>query len=250
MIVKYPTGLYRNILPKKPEDSGNVTFTISNNTPPRSDLLFPKIPRGIVEKRKTYNQIDLVERRNSFGSLAFTVSKATRKEEGNNARQFEIGQVLDFNDTSGKQAEVMLVRSVTEIRHDTNILDYEQMGLTEEESTAIAELSLLTQNQLMDRLNELKQLRGDAEQVINVQQKLINDTTKTINSLQVTLDEGPTSGSVMTEISIVEQLISKLEAKRNVAFETRDKAIQDANLYAQEATKVLDQLRTVGTLVK
>lgn len=250
MIIRYPTGLYGTVIPKQPEDAGNVTFLISNTTPPRSDLLFPKVPRGIVEKQRPSRTIILTDRRNTFGNLVFSISKATRKEEGNSARQFEIGQVLDFNDTSGRSADAMLVGAITEIRHDTNILDYEQMGLTAEEEQAIADLSLLTHDQLANRLNELKQLRGDAEQVINVQQKLINDTTKTINSLQVTLNEGPGTGSVATEMSIVEQLISKLEAKRTAAFLIRDQAIADANKYAAEAASVLDQLRIVGVLVK
>lgn len=250
MIIKYPTGLYSTVIPKQPDDAGNVTFLISNTTPPRSDLLFPKVPRGIVEKRKQPNVVVLSERRNIFGNLVFSVSRATRREEGNNARQFEIGQVLDFDSISGRDVDVMLVNTVTEIRHDTNILDYEQMGLSKEEEQAIAELSLATQDQLTGRLNELKQLRGDAEQVINTQQKLINDLNKTINSLSVTLNEGPTTGSMLTESSIVENLIVKLKDKRNTAFAVRDQAIADANMYAEEATVVLDQLRTVGTLVK
>jgi len=250
MIIKFPTGLYSTALPSKPEDAGNVTFLISNTTPPRSNLLFPKVPTGIVEKRKPPKEVVLVNRRSTFGNLVFSISKSTRKEEGNNARQFEIGQVLDFNDTSGQVVDLMLVGTVTEIRHDTNVLDYEQMGLTPEEEQAIAELSLLTQDQLANRLNDLKQLRGDAEQVINVQQKLINDTTKTITSLTVTLEEGPTTGTASTEASVVEQLLVKLKAKRDSAFVIRNQAVADANRYAEEATKVLDQLRTVGTLVK
>lgn len=250
MLIRFPTGLYNTVLPSRPEDAGNVTYLISNTTPPRSNLLFPKVPAGIVEKRKPPKEIVLIDRRNTFGNLVFSISKATRKEEGNNARQFEIGQVLDFADISGQAVDVMLVGTTTEIRHDTNVLDYEQMGLSPEEEQAVAELSLLTQDQLANRLNELKQLRGDAEQVINVQQKLINDTTKTINSLTVTLEEGPTTGSASTEALIVEQLIAKLKVKRSAAFATRDQAIADANRYADEATRVLDQLRTVGALVK
>lgn len=250
MIIKFPTGSYATVLPSQPEDAGNVTFLISNTTPPRSNLLFPKVPSGIVDKRKPPKEIILIDRRNTFGNLVFSISKATRKEEGNNARQFEIGQVLNFDEVSGQSVDTMLVGTTTELRHDTNVLDYEQMGLTPEEEQAIAELSLLTQDQLANKLNELKQLRGDAEQVIHVQQKLINDITKTINSLNVTLEEGPTTGSASTEASVVEQLIVKLEAKRDAAFKTRDQAIADANRYANEASEVLDQLRTVGTLVK
>lgn len=250
MIIKYPTGLYQTVLPKNPEDAGNVTFLISTTLPPRSDLLFPKVPFGIIDKKKAPREITLIDRRNTVGSLVFSISRASRKEEGNNSRQYEIGQVLEFNEVSGKAVAPMLVRDVTEIRHDTNIIDYEKMGLTSEEEQAIAELSLLTQDQLSDRLNEYKRLRSDAEQIVNVQQKLINDITRTINSLRITLDEGPTTGSAATESSLVEQLVAKLVAKRDVAFATRDQAVADANWYAANASRTLDQLRAVGILVK
>ncbi len=250
MLIRYPTGFYSTVLPQNPDDIGDVTFLISNTLPPRSDLLYPKVPGGVVSKHRQPNEIMLVDRRETFGNLVFSVSRATRKEEGNNVKQFETGQVLDFNEKSGREVNVMLVSDVTELRHDTNILDYAQMGLTSEEEQAIAELSLLTQDQLTNKLNELKQLRGDAEQVINTQQKLINDTTKTIDSLTVTLEENPASSSVATEISIIEQLILKLKMKRDSAFAVRDQAVSDANYYADEAVKVLDQLRAVGVLVK
>lgn len=242
MIIKYPTGLYTTVLPKRPDDSGNVTFLISNTAPPRSSLLFPKVPLGIVEKRRKPQDINIVNRRKNCGGLVFSISKAVRKEEGNNSRQFEIGQVLDFNEGLGRTVDVMLVNDTTEIRHDTNVFNYEQIGITVEEQMVIAEASLMTQDQLSNQLNELKQLRSDAEQVINVQQKLINDTTKLINSLNITLSEG--------SVIDIKSIITKLEKTRAEAFTTRDKAISDANSYAAEAEVVLDKLRSVGVLVK
>ena len=142
----------------------------------------------------------------------------------------------------------MLVSQMTEIRHNINILDFEQMGLNPEEEFAIAEITLFTQNQLADRLNELKRLRGDAEQIVNINQKIINDTTKTINALEVTLDSDQSTAG--TEVSIIEQLIKKLKIRRDLVFLIRNQAVSDANMYAQEATIILDRLRTIGTLVK
>lgn len=249
MIVRYPTGLYSTVLPSRPEDSGNVTYLISNTTPPRSNLLFPKVPTGIVRKRKPVKEITLIDRRQIFGNMVFSLSKATRKEEGNNVRQYEIGQILEFNDTVDRSVDPMLVGSITEVRHDTNIIDYDIMGLTIEEQQAISKLSTSTQDQLMDKLNDLKQLRGDSEQIINVQQKLINDITKTINSLTVTIENGSVNNAT-DDIATIEQLINKLSKKRDDAYKIRDKAIDDANKYSQEATEVLDQLRAVGVLVK
>jgi molecular chaperone GrpE (heat shock protein) len=249
MIINYPTGLYSTVLPKG-QEAGNVTYLISNTIPPRSDLLFPKVPIGIVEKKFRQRDIVIVKRRDTFGELIFSISKASRQEEGNNAKQFEIGRILEFNDESGKSVQPMFVAATTEMRHDTNILNYDQMGLTAEEQRAVSELSLVTQDALTESLNEHRRLRADAEQVINVNQKLINDLTKTIDSLEITLDYSPTTGSAHTEASTVEQLLLKLKARRDQAFKARDQAINNADIYANEAANTMDQLRAVGLLVK
>ena len=251
MIINYPTGLYATILPKKPEDGGNVTYTISNQTPPRSNLLFPKVPLGLVEKRRFVPTIDLVERRLSLGNLIFTVSRATGNDVGNNSRQFEIGQILEFEETTGPATDPMLVGPVTEVRHDLNVLDYEQMGLSDEDEQIIAEQTLVAQNQLSDRLNELKRLRANAEQSIKVSQKLMNELNRTIDALRVTLTSGAgTAVTDSTEGALIEPLLVKLEAKLAVATAERDVAVTDANEYAAESAVVIDQLRTVSVLVK
>ena len=86
--------------------------------------------------------------------------------------------------------------------------------------------------------------------MINVNQKLINDLTKTIDSLEITLDYNPTTGTAHTEATTVEQLILKLKTKRDQAFKARDEAISNADTYANEASNTMDQLRAVGLLVK
>ena len=240
MIVRYPTGLYSTVLPKLPSDRGNVTYLISTTTPPRSNLLFPKVPIGLVEKKRPDKNVIIVDRRNTFGDLVFSVSKSNRTETGNNVRQFEIGQILEFASTPQSSVDPMLVSNKTEIRHDTNMLDYNQMGLTSDDEDEIAQLALATQIELTNKLNILRQSRIDAEQIINVNQKVINDTTKTINALTVT-------GSVGLSVGL---LIDKLNKKRDEAILNRDAAINDANVYSNESAVTLDQLRTISTLVK
>lgn len=250
MIIKYPTGFYINILPQEPSDTISVTFTISNQTPPRSNLTYPKIPTGLVEKKRELFSINRVARRSTYGQLLFTVSKAERTKEGNSSKQYELGQILEFNLFTGRDVTPMLVSSVTEIRHDTNQLDYVLMGITKEEQAAIDEVSLLTQNQLTDRLNELKNSRANAEQDINVNQKLINELTRTIDSLEITLDQNISTGTFATEYRVIEDLINKLKSNRDAAFLARDAAISQANQYADLALEYVDQLRKVGVLVK
>lgn len=250
MIIKYPTGLYNSVIPEEPSDKGNVTYLISMTSPPRANLVYPKVPIGVISRHKEPKVIDLIERRDTFGILVYTISKASRLVEGNNAKQYEVGQVLDFDNASGKAVEPMLVNPVTEIRHDQNLYDYAQMGLSEDEQKFISDTSLLTANALTEQLNDLKRLRADAEQIINVNQKLINDLTKTIESLTITLEYTAIDSSSGTEPNEVEELISRLEQRKNQAFIARDQAILDANQYATESNIVLDKLRSVGVLVR
>lgn len=241
MIVRFPTGLYRDVLPVEPSDSGNVTFTISNTTPPRTNLVFPKIPVDLVDRgREKPEPINIVDNRKYLGDLVFSVSSSKRQNIGSNSRQFEIGQVLDFGQVDSQAVEPMLVNQTTEIQHNTNTFDYIALGVTEEEQAVIAEESMRAHDLLTDKLNTLKRQRADAEVEINNQQKLINDTTKTISALEIIAQTSPD----------VADLVKRLKAKRTKAFIDRDRAIAAANSHAAEADGILAQLRAVAVVLK
>jgi hypothetical protein len=241
VIVKFPTGLYRDVLPVNPQDRGNVTFTISNTTPPRTNLVFPKIPVGLVDRgRDKPEPITPLDNRKYLGDLIFSISSSRRRAVGSNSKQFEIGQVLEFEESDTAAVEPMLVSAVTEIQHNNNIFDYDALGVTEEEQATIAMASLKTHSDLTDQLNKLKQQRADAEVDINLQQKLINETNRTIKALEV----------IAKSSSDVADLITKLKKKRAEATAARDKAIEAANGYAADAEAVLVQLRAVAMVLK
>ncbi len=241
MIINFPTGLYRDVLPVSPQDKGNVTFTISNTTPPRTNLIFPKIPAGLVDRgRDKPKPTTPLENRKYLGDLIFSVSSSRRRVVGNSSKQFEIGQVLEFEGSGVQTVEPMLVSQVTEIQHNNNVFDYDALGVTEDEQAAIAEASLKTHSDLTDQLNKLKQQRSDAEIDVNTQQKLINETNRTIKALEV----------IAKSSKDVVDLINKLKKKRAEAIATRDKAIEAANQYAADAEAVLVQLRAVAAVLK
>jgi hypothetical protein len=240
MIIKFPTGLYRDVLPINPQDSGNITFTISNTSPPRTNLLFPKIPAGLIVRSENRPVNDLINNRKFLGDLIFSVSSTKRQIAGNNSRQFEIGQVLDFSNQETKSVEPMVVNPITEIQHNTNIFDYETLGITEAEQAIIATESLLRYDSLSTELNDLKRKRADTEVVINTQQKVINETNRTINGLAIVAE---TSDDVKA-------LVVKLTKKRDAAYAIRDQAITDANTYAIQSEDILNQLRAVAVVVK
>lgn len=241
MIIRFPTGLYRDILPKREQDGGNVTYTISNTTPPRANLVFPKIPVGLVDRgRERPKGPSAIDSRPFQGELIYTTSGAKRTATSSNSRQFEIGQVIDFGTVETKVAEPMLVAPMTEIQHNNNMLDYERLGLTAAEQAVVAAESLKSHSKLTDDLNDLKRRRADAEIDINMQQKLINETNKTLAALEV----------IALTSDDVAALVVKLKAKRDAAFAARDAALAAANSYATQAEAVVARLRAVATVLK
>jgi hypothetical protein len=242
VVIKYPTGLYKAILPVEPSDRGNVTFTISNSAPPRTNLIFPKIPLGIVEKKRDVTPMPVVDRRQHLGQLVFSVSKARRKELGNASRQYQIGQLIEFTEPLADIVDPMLVGEVMETRHDTNVLDTDAMGINDADLQEMNAASLRTQKALTDRLNFLKRARADADTTINVRQKTINEIDKALSALEVITTTDADSD--------VAPIVSKLTERKRKATEERDAAIRAANQYASEASRIADDLRTVAVVVQ
>ena len=115
---------------------------------------------------------------------------------------------------------------------------------TEEEQQLIADSSLNTHDALMDRLNQLKQTRADAEITVNTQQKIVNEANRNIEALEVIADSSAeTSDDVL-------DLIDKLKQRRQEALNTRDAASVVANQAATEAEQIVTELRTVAVVLK
>lgn len=246
MIIKYSTGQYADVLPKTPSDSASVTFTISNTDPPRSGLYFPQLPVGLVSRKRTPVKIDLISRRANLGQLVFTISKSNRSEDNDTKKQYEIGQILEFDTLNIKPVDPMLVSMTTQIRHDTNLIDYAAMGLSESDINIINNISLLTQDDISSQLNEVKQKRLDAQNDINRYQKTLNEISKTINSLEISVQESSSTES----ISIIEDIIAKLSAQKVSIEANIDDLVIKANEYAAQASELVDKLRSVSVLVR
>jgi len=229
------------VLPKVPSDVGNVTFTISNSDPPRTNLVYPKISPGVIARRIDREIPTVAQRRTFFGELIYTVSKAQRSDIGNTSRQYELGQVTDFGEQPVQAVDPMLVNSTTEVQHNTNIIDYTALGLSSEEQTAIDTASTDLYVKLETQLNELKQLRANTEQQVNSFQKLINDTNRALDALQVIASNSDADMS---------GAIAKLEARREDLFRQRAETIALSNEYADQANALLESLRQLAVVVK
>lgn len=239
MIIEYPTGFYKSVLPLKPSDGGNVTYTISNQKPPRTDLIFHKIPDGIVNKKRDPRTITDSVRRSSQGALIYTFTNAFKTITGNNARTYEVGQIIEFGDVSQVNAQPMLVQNSDYIRHDLNSYDYTQIGLEDDDVLMIRQSSEITLERLQAQLNNIRIERYNAEEIIKVEQKRINDINRNIAALEV-----------INATSDVSGIITKLNIKLNQSISTRDNAILSANDAATRATAVSDQIFTVSSVVK
>lgn len=248
MIIKYSTGQYADVLPKVPSDSNSVTFTISNTEPPRSGLYYPQLPIGLVSRKRSPRSIDLVARRANLGQLVFTISKSNRSEDNDTKKQYEIGQILEFDTTNTAPVDPMLVSMTTEIRHDTNLIDYSAMGLSEAEISVINDATLLTQDGITKRLNEVKQLRLDAENNINRNQKTLNEINKAIGALTITVSVD--ASGTTADSAVIDEIISKLTLQKQQIETEIGRLITLANQYANEASDLVDQLRSVSILVR
>lgn len=244
MIINYPTGLYVSVLPKEPQDSQNITYLISTTSPPRTSLLFPKIPIGIALHQREPRQLTTVERRQTVSDLLFTISRASRQQSGNNAKQYEIGEVLPFEDTNLKTTNPMLVAEKTEIQHNLNKFDYEELGLTESDVAIIDTESQKTFSTVAQRLNELRVARSNSEVTINTQQKIVNEASKNIVALEAMAEASDSTGSDILA------LIDKLTVRKRTAAAALQAAIVDANAYATEADEQLARLRAIATVLK
>ncbi len=243
MIINFPTGFYADALPQTPEESGNITFVISNTRPPRSDLLFPKIPKGVDDRRRIVSPFDPVADREQVGDQIFSISQASRAEEGSNIQQFEVGHILDFDDSTVQATDPMLVRQTTELRHDVFKVDFDALGLTGDEQELINDETAKARNTLVAALNTAKRERADAEVRIAELQKSINNLNRAIDALQVVTDNDATTESE------VDDLVDKLTAQLTVTQTALSAAIETANTQAQIAADTLAELRTVSTIV-
>jgi hypothetical protein len=178
------------------------------------------------------------------GALIFTVSVASRQRTGNNAKQYETGEILGFDNLWLKTADPMLVSEKTDIQHNLNMYNYPELGLTQNDVDLINEQSLSSFDIVTNRLNNLRVVRADAEVRINTTQKTINEANKNIAALEAMLQ---TSGTTDPDI---EELLLKLRTRKLLAEISLAQAVQTANTTAIAAEEELNKLRAIAMVLK
>jgi len=233
MILKYPTGFYREQLQKFVNET-NVTYNISNNAPTRSNIVFQKVPDGIsyikIRQRKS-NRSDL-------GNLIYTDSNGSRVTMSSGHKNKNTGDFLEFSDLVNAINTVEAAENTSAISHDLNYLDYTKMGLSPDE-VELMQVELRSEFESKTiMVNNLKTSLANNNISIQNLSKQINELNSTIAALKLT------NSAAMVGIVV------RLEAKVGVLkLEIAQLQLVSTELLGLISTRS-NEMRALGALIK
>lgn len=233
MIINYPTGLYQNVL----DHSNNVTYTISNNAPPRSNTIILKIPQAIVEQIKTPSTVSYDYKRKAAGTLIYTVSKSNRSLAGDNSFQYESGTVLDFDNITTTQVDNVTPDSKIEIQHDSFYSDLQTYGVDAEK---VASSALNVYRKLSSDLNSYKKSLFNSQKLIESYQASINELNRSISGLAILLEYDPT---IQDSINILNEQLSDYNNKMMAEIEA-------SNNYNALCETTTNKIRSLAAVIR
>lgn len=248
MIIRYPTGLYKSILPKDGE-VGNVTYTISNNDPPRQFVRLVQLP--VFEELQTAPDrlFDDLERREQLGELIYTIATSSRSDPGSNVKLFEVGQVLEFEEEPPiETVNTTYAPSNIDLQHNTNLLDLEGAGLTEEEARV---LTVSSQTKIASLEREYLTIQTSIQNLktnITENQKKINETNKTIRAVREINDIA--EDDLEYDEGAIGEIYQKLLTSLASLESQRDQLITDVNAKSIEAEEVYKSILRISELVR
>ena len=230
MIVNSPTGFYITVIPSGIEE-GNISFTISNNPPPRSPTLVAQLP-VIEEFRPSPDRIiPRNQRRDFLGDLLVNVV-ISGKSTGDGSEQFEIGQIIEFSDDD-EQVDQFQPDNM-ELLQNTRVVDYEKFGINDSDYARLVELSNSRFNEVTELINVLNVSLKDNANNISKNQSDINQISALLdNSVQILGSGDPVSIKLTQTLSNKkiektalltnrEQIIASIESARNELNKIRE----------------------------
>ena len=131
MIITAPTGLYTPVLPTRPSDPGNITYTISTESPPRSPETFVQLPASEEIRRDPEPVFDKEQKRVFAGELIYDITVTSEARTGSGVRQFEVGEILEFSEEETVETDPYNLDDI-ELRQDLKVIDYEGAGLSDD----------------------------------------------------------------------------------------------------------------------
>lgn len=233
MILKYPTGFYREQIPEFVAKT-NVTYNISDNPPVRSNISFQKIPAGVALMKIDATSVI----RSYYGNLIYTISDGSSGKTATSQRIKSMGDFLEFSDVTETAAATITPEATSEISHDLNYYDYGLMGLTPDQIN-LMQTELNAQFETLTTLvNSLKSELAATKVSLQSNTKQLNEINGTINALKLT-------GSPTLAV-----IVSGLQARADAIIS--DNAGLEA-LAAKLSADIVAQsnnMRTIGALIK
>jgi len=238
MIIVAPTALYATILPTGPTDSTSITWTISSNNPPRPTIVVSLLPYSVEIKPLPSKTFNPAKRQDGVGEFVFNVNYSNRSEVGIGNKTFEYGEFLDFDLTTTIEELITLgVPNVIDLQQNTNYLDVEELGLTDEE---LADLEVSTRTMMNDLILALNTQKADANKIaveIMNTQKLLNETLKVLNAAKVVY-------------GATDSIVAKMEDRQAELEATRDEQLASLNIIYAEMNAQYNDLIKVKEMVK
>lgn len=235
MIIKYPTGLYRDQL-NYFLTTTNITYNISGNTPNRSNILFIQLPLG---EKLRISEIPLERNRANLGDLIFTVSTSKNDKSQSSQRLFETGTILEFNAPESVLTPSEVGVTSSEIAHNLFYLNYDQLGFNNQDVSTINDAVNASFEIKTQRLNDLKKSYSNTYSNIQNISRSNNEIKKAVGALELANETG-----ALTDY------INKLKNDLVIGqLQLNDATILLDSLSA-EIIKENDDLRSLGALVK
>jgi hypothetical protein len=242
MIISFPTALY---LPKLPTDekSGNVTFLISSEDPPRPQTSTLQLFRGEEVKPLPHRIFTEEDRLKVLGELVATISTGATRSVGLGSKAFEVGQIIEFAEIEDESVEptTNLSPDGIDLQHNTNILDLESAGLSESE---IDQLLASAKTRFDALIIEFKGLQSTIKELrikIDGNQRLINEARKAQSATRTAFNIG---------VSDSNDILDKLEQREADLLVERDELITAFNQANEDSIQAYNEIIELKEVIR
>lgn len=224
MIINYPTGLY-----ELPTNGGNITFTISMQSPPRSNYGTTRVPYALVTRpRQTTERV-------AYNNHVITSYKSSNSLARSARKIYECGQVLDFEDSNIVPIDT-ITSQAGEYRHDTNFINLSEYGLSGDDVSAIGTEASADFDRRIILLNGYRRRYADIEIELSELHKKSVEINKAIGALVVL------GGHI--------DIITTLNAELSAINESKTSLLSEASELSELSISELENIRKLSELVR
>lgn len=203
MILNYPSGFYKSVLPPAPDSMGNITYTISGNEPPRGSLFFLKMTPRLSGVSSSLESSEMTNNQMSTAVKAFRPNKLLDKPIR------PVGTIIEFTD---KYESIDNLSNKLDVEFDFNRFgdsssDPVNSKLLEAYNKYKDELIVVSQQIEsfiidLDNNNRLKNSYIASLEAVNVALNIMPDDEQLLsikNDLQLKIDEAIKNGQNLSD---------------------------------------------------